>query len=71
LYNEFVKLYCDHYGLEVKVVNHMNWVFENNCKIGYFSDNEKIITFTNGTVVKKGDLALSIIEGTNLHSQEV
>lgn len=68
MYNEFVKMYCDHYGLEVKVIGHTNWVIENGCKIGHFDDKEKIITFTNGTVVRKGDLALSILEGTSLHN---
>ena len=61
-------MYCDHYGLEIKFVNKLNLIFENECNVGSFDENEKIITFANGTIVKKGDLVLSIIEGINLHS---
>jgi len=68
LYNQFVEMYCDHHGLEVKTVDRVNRVFENGREIGHFDDSEKIITFNNGVSVRKGDLILSILEGTNLHS---
>ena len=71
MYNEFVKLYCDHYGLEIKYMNHTSCVFENGNQVGHFNDKDKIITFSNGTIVRKGDLILSILEGTNLHRREV
>ena len=68
MYNEFVRMYCEHFNLDVKHTNQTSWIYEDDQKIGHFNINEKIISFDNGVTVRKGDLILSILEGTNLHS---
>ena len=68
MYNEFVKMYCKHYGLDIVAVDNVNVIFEDGQKIGSFDADTKIITFDNGTTVRKGDLMLSIIECTSLHN---
>ena len=69
MYNEFVKMYCSHFGLEIKYEKGVNWVLKNNERVGSFYPDEKIIAFNNGTKLRKGDLLLSILEGTSLHDQ--
>ena len=67
MYNEYVKLYCEHYGLKIQYNDQKNYIYEKDNAIGFYTPNEKIVYFFNGSVFKKGDLMLSILENTKLH----
>ena len=67
MYNEFVKMYCDTYGLDIEYSDGRYHITEGGERIGHFRHEEKIVFFKNGNVLKKGDLLHSILEKTSLH----
>ena len=72
MYNEYVKLYCDSHNLEILSGVFKNYVVDGNTLIAEFKDCEKGIIFYNKngskkSVLKKGDLMLSLVEGEKIH----